>query len=220
MKILIHGFPHSGTTLLRKIIGSVDGIYEVKNETFKITDKEIKDADGKIILIKFAFSYTTFYTKEYDDFIKIYLIRNPYYIYSSLNKRFNNKIPFNHNIDRCLNTINNFMLIKNTVKNTFFIKYEEMFDNNFCLIRNIFETLKIPYTNEIFKNKEVLKYNNMPSEENKTHSEYRLWQIQQPYIYKDTNRPVYLTKEQIEILDNSEIMKRIKYNKPMTVHVI
>jgi len=219
MKILIHGFPHTGTTLLRKILSSVDYIHEIKIETNKITQDDIRDANGKIIVIKFPFSYTTFYTNEYEDYIKIFVIRNPYYIYSSINKRFKNDIPLNHNINRCLNTINNFMYFKNKVKNTFFIKYEEMFDNNFCLIRNIFETLKIPYSNDIFKNKEIIKYDTIPSEEKETHSDYRLWQIQQPYTYKDNNRPVYLTKEQLEILDNSEIMKRINYSRPNIVHI-
>jgi hypothetical protein len=56
-------------------------------------------------------------------------------------------------------------------KNTFFIKYEEMFDDNFCLIRNILETLKIPYSNEIFINKEIIKYDNIPSEEKESEEE-------------------------------------------------
>jgi len=222
MKLIIHGYPHSGTTLLQRIISSIDSVHNIDNETHLITDKMIQDAQNKHVLIKHPFSLTTFFLPEYDDYVKIWIIRNPYYIYSSINKRFKNKIPENHNITRCLNTIYNFMYFKNInkPKNTFYIKYEEMFDNNFLIIRNMLDTLGISYNNDIFINKEDNVYKQIPSDSDYLNKEYRKWQVQQTYEYKDVNRPVYLTKTQIDILDNSPYMKNIGYTRPATVHII
>jgi hypothetical protein len=182
-------------------------------------------ANGKHIVIKFPFTYTTFFEPSYNNYIKIVIIRNPYYIYSSLNSRFKKEIPNNHNINRCLNTIHNFMFLKrNNTKNTFFLKYEEMFDDSFLAIRNILTTLKISYDNSIFKNKVVMDYDKIPNQwddNNKlANQEYRKWQLQQKYEYKDFNRPVFLTQEQYDILENSSVMKEINYKKPDIVNII
>ena len=80
--------------------------------------------------------------------------------------------------------------------------------------------LKVPYTNDIFINKNVKEYTEIPSECGFINEPYRQWQLQQPYEYKDIERPVYLTKQQLEILDNSSIVKKIGYTRPATVHII
>ena len=88
-KILICGFPHCGTSILKSIIGHCDDVEEIYNETHKIC----KDTKKQFILAKCPFTLDSFFNKECEDYIKIFIIRNPLFVFSSLNKRFkyNNK---------------------------------------------------------------------------------------------------------------------------------
>ena len=61
-KIIIIGFPHCGTSILKSIIGHIDDVEEIYNETNII--KEIQ-TDKKFILCKFPFAYNNFFSKEY-----------------------------------------------------------------------------------------------------------------------------------------------------------
>ena len=124
-KIIIFGFPHCGTTILKTIIGHIDNVDEVIGEIYsnnkekhEYTDDEIKNgiykcskgnyankyvddnvinkdlinaytlSPNKFIVCKTPFIYNKF-TDVYNDYIKIFIIRNPLWIYSSLNKRLN-----------------------------------------------------------------------------------------------------------------------------------
>ena len=133
-KILICGFPHCGTTILKSIIGHIDDVEEIYNETNVINKK----TDKKFILCKFPLTHNIFFEKEYNEYIKIFIIRNPLYVFSSLNKRFSYNIPQNHSINRYINTIQLFTKYKNDVQeNIYTIKYENLFKNNYQELRMI-----------------------------------------------------------------------------------
>lgn len=228
MKILICGFPNSGTTLLRHIIGSIDSVYEIEGEYMMasppiynehVISKSTEEfAGSKHILVKCPWLYPEFFTKEFEDYIKIFIIRNPYYVFSSINKRFNYNVAENHNVPRCLKTIQQFMDYQGKLNNFYFIKYEEMFKDNFFWLRTILNSMKLQYTDDIFINKEIPL--EKPLEDNQYLIKYRKWQINQPYIYADIDRPVYLTQEQLNILDNSPILKQINYSRPKNVNIV
>ena len=100
-KIIIFGFPHSGTTILRNIISHIENVYEIVDEVSLINDK-IDYTNYKFVLCKYPYLInenellTTYY-----DYIKIFIIRNPLYVFSSLNKRFENKpLDNNHSINK------------------------------------------------------------------------------------------------------------------------
>ena len=84
-KILICGFPHCGTTILKSIIGHIDDVEEIIDETTIIN----KPTNKKYILCKHPFTDKKFFEKDYEKYIKIFIIRNPVFVFSSLNKRFN-----------------------------------------------------------------------------------------------------------------------------------
>ena len=100
-KILICGFPHCGTSILKSIIGHIEDVEEIYNETTVIT----KNSAKKFILGKFPFALDSFFDEKYKDYIKIFIIRNPLFVFSSLNKRFNYKIPNDHNFACYINTL-------------------------------------------------------------------------------------------------------------------
>ena len=131
-KILICGFPHSGTSILKSILGHIDCVEEIKHEVNYINHRTNKP----YILGKCPFTKEEFFGENFKDYIKIFIIRNPLFIFSSLNKRFEYNIPENTSYNVYLNTIKKFInLKKNVRKNVYTIRYEDMFENNYYAIK-------------------------------------------------------------------------------------
>jgi len=92
-RILICGFPHCGTTIFKSIIGHIDEVEEIINETMVID----KESNKKFILCKWPYTHKTFFEEKYENYIKIFIIRNHLFVFSSLNKRFDYKNRKDHN---------------------------------------------------------------------------------------------------------------------------
>ena len=56
-KILICGFPHCGTSILKSIIGHIEDVEEIYDEIYSITKK----SDKKFILCKWPFTIDNFF---------------------------------------------------------------------------------------------------------------------------------------------------------------
>jgi len=210
-KILICGFPHSGTSILKSIIGHCEDVEEIYTETNKIhctTDK-------KFILAKWPYIYKKYFDEEYDDYIKIFIIRNPVFIFSSLNKRFNYKIPDDHSIELYIDTVRLFNKYKNTNDNNIYtIRYEDLFQNNYQNLKNILDNIGISYTDDIFDNSkyrnEIIPGCKLLSEKpnNSQHGEYRTWQINQSFVSNNDVSKIDLDTFQIEtLINNKHILK-------------
>lgn len=218
-KILICGFPHCGTSILKSIIGHIDDVEEIMDETEKIPETyNIKDK--KYILCKYPFTLKKFFQKEYNDYIKIFIIRNPLFVFSSLNKRFSNNIPNGHSIERYIQTTKLFLACRhNLPKNTYIVRYEDLFENNYKSIRSILDSIGISYKDEIFDNTKYknqlfksieLLDNNIPSPTE--NEKYRTWQINQPFVLNNNNSKIYLSKFQIKKIINNDIILQIYPN--------
>jgi hypothetical protein len=207
-KIIIFGFPHSGTTILRNIISHIENVYEIVDEVPIINDN-IEYTNYKFVLCKYPYLiYENDLLTNYSDYIKIFIIRNPLYVFTSLNKRLENThIDNNHTITKYIDTIVAFNKFKNkNIDNLFLIKYEDMFEDNYKNLKYIFDEIGFSYNDIIFDNS---KYINkvqhgsnltIPTEcpPNYSHMEYRLFQINQPF--KNNNNNINLTEIQHEIL--------------------
>jgi len=213
-KILICGFPHCGTTILKSIIGHSEDVLEIVDETMRINNKS---SDKPFIMCKWPFTKDVFFNKPYENYIKIFIIRNPLYVFSSLNKRFEYNIAKDHSIDVYIDTAKMFINNKNT-KNVFTIKYEDIFENNYQILRDILDTIGINYTDDIFNNS---KYKNIahngtilvdskPTNYGKNnHIKYRTWQINQPFVSNNDNSKIDLTNIQMEKIINNETILQI-----------
>ena len=209
-KIIIFGFPHCGTSILKSIIGHIEDVEEIINETKQINNK----TNNKFILCKNPFTINDFFTKKYGDYIKIFIIRNPLYVFSSLNKRFNYKIPPNESINHYIDTLNNFVNNNNNNNKLFKIKYEELFDNNYQKLKDIFDTIGLNYTDKIFDNTSYnnqhiigIKYNNNDTKPvNTAHTKYRTWQINQPFINNNDPSKLDLTEDQKKQFINNKLV--------------
>lgn len=211
-KIIIFGFPHCGTTILRCIISHIDNVYEIQDEILKIDENNINYINYNFVLGKWPyFINKNELLTNYSDYIKIFIIRNPLYVFSSLNKRFLYDInDTEHTINKYIETITQFNNFKNTkdIDNLFLIKYEDMFENNYKNLKYIFDEIGFNYNDNIFNNSNYINkvqfQNNITIPEkippDYKHTEYRLFQINQKFENNNDNNKIVLTKEQYRIL--------------------
>lgn len=203
IKLIIFGFPHCGTSILKSIIGHIEEVDEIIDETPVITRKTNK----KYILCKYPYTIPNFFTKQYDDYIKIFIIRNPIYVFSSLNKRFQYNIPSKCDIKEYVRTLTKFIQYKQkAMKNLYTIQYEDLFDNHYQNLKVILDHIGFTYTNDIFRNDmyrnkiisgvEIVDH----KPDNTQHSLYRTWQINQPFTNQNMPSKLDLTNQQKQIL--------------------
>jgi Bacterial protein of unknown function (HtrL_YibB) len=216
-KIIIFGYPHTGTSILKSIMGHIDEVDEIIDETKYITNTSPK----KYILCKYPWTLPEFFDTPYQDFIKIFIIRNPLWVFSSINKRFNGNIPdsttFDHSLETYINTLKNFIYYRNNkIPNLYLIRYEDMFDNDYQPLKDIFNSIGLTYTNKIFnntefKNKMVSRPVQIPKEEPKNveHVRYRTYQINQPFVNMNDPSKIDLTEEQKALLQNNEFINEL-----------
>ena len=152
IKIVILGYPHSGTTILKSILGHIDEIHEIYKELPDITTEMFNEAQNqnkKYILIKVP-RLTKENVKKYldDNFIVICIIRNPLYAISSIKKRLGNdsSIKATNNYIKSANT---FVRNTNSEKNIYTIKYEDIFKNDYESLKKILNKIGFNYENNI-----------------------------------------------------------------------
>jgi len=212
-KIIIFGFPHCGTTILKSIIGHIDEVQEIIPECSYIEQKITK----KFAVCKTPFTRGHFFSSSsWSDYHKIFIIRNPFYVFSSLNKRHSFNIDKEHSIENYNETVKMFQYFKYICKipNTYLIRYEDIFDNDYQELKNILNSIGLNYTNNIFDNSKYenivdINYKNIPIEkkpDNKEHGKYRTWQVNQPFVNNNTPSKINITYEQAQkLLDNQYV---------------
>lgn len=212
-KILLFGFPHTGTTIFRNIMGHIEDVDEMLCESrtaFKATDKPF-------IVVKYPFTWDQFFRDEYKDYIKIFVVRNPLWVFSSLNKRFSNNIPADHNMWSYFAVLNNFVKYKeNPIPNTYLIRYEDMFDDNYAAMRSIFDQIGLTYTDRIFNNTEFTNIAQSTSgaipveePEHTNHNMYRAYQVNQPFVNNNTMDKLSLNNAQKHTFKTHPLVQKI-----------
>jgi hypothetical protein len=213
-KILVFGFPHCGTSILKSIIGHIDDVEEIVDETDRITNTSSK----KYILCKYPYTLDEFFTpnNEYNNYIKIFIVRNPLFVFSSLNKRFQYKIPIKCSIESYVRTITKFNQCRNNpIKNLYTIRYEDLFENNYQKLKEIFDSIGLQYTDKTFdnsgyKNKiisNVMLMDHKPK--NTEHDLYRTWQINQPFVNNNDCSKLDLRPEQKNKILNNKMIRLV-----------
>jgi len=232
-QILVTGFPHSGTTILRAKIGECKNTKEQSKEFNDVTEFHPNMPYDfyvwKTPSIPEVFRNNTFSVKEetqYKDTIIIPIIRNPWNVFSSLYKRGIQTGQFSIYDNRQLHSIayyNNAAnvisdAIQNNYKDVYPIKYEDMFDNNFQTLKNIFNKIGLQYDDNIFETKtKEYKHNDCEyiddyDKKDLQNGEYRMWQINQPF--KNMNTDIILPDDFSELLANSPSVQKLGYSDP------
>ena len=176
-----------------------------------------KKTNKKFAVCKFPVALDQFFSDKYKDYIKIFIIRNPLFVFSSLNKRFNYKIPDDHGFDRYVYVLNLFCKNKNT-ENVYTIRYEDLFENDYHNLKKIINNIGIKYDDIIFDN---TKYTNLINEnikvpkkkpKNIEHNEYRTWQINQTFVSKNDISKIDLSEIQKEQIINNHYVLQLYPN--------
>lgn len=235
-KIIIFGFPHSGTTILRTIIDHIPEVYTHVQETRNITKEMITNANKEnksIILIKYPYVIDL---DKYKDYVKIFLIRNPLWIFSSLNIRFadKDKLPNGHDLVSYYKMAKMFRDTKTQkIKKLYHIRYEDMFDNNYRNLKIMFNKMGLKYTDKIFSNTKYFNSNSYnqykETEEDRKmileknveayKGNYRTWQINQQFKNMNYSKKVKIKKRQMRFLQekihplNIYDIKKIRFRK-------
>jgi len=219
-KIIVCGFPHCGTTILKSIIGHIPKVEETPGEKYFLEEKDRK-TDKEYLLCKTPYANQSIFSKTYDSYIKIFIIRNPKWVFSSLNRRFSYKLPFDHTIIIYIKICKLFLMqLKKKTPGVYCIKYEDLFEDNHIHVKKIFDDIGFEYKDEIFQNDLYVNMSNQvnynpdnfitdkPVDETQ-HSIYRTWQINQPFVNNNDESKIQLTDQQIKIIKENKWIQKL-----------
>ena len=229
-KIIIIGFPHCGTTVLRSIIGNCKNVYATPNkiEERSVTKGMAKTGErlGKeFYVIKWLAPLNL--EKEFLDYYKIIMIRNPYYVFSSIRKRFEKthgkkkSLPGGHDLPHYVKHISIWNETKTKeIPKLYHLRYEDMFVNNYKKLKEIFKDIGLKYTSDTFDTTSFyssshpsIKLEHIKKQPEGPHiREYKSWQLNQPF--RNMNKPEklkYLGDFYKKRLDESKVIKRLGY---------
>jgi len=241
-KILVTGFPHTGTSILKSKFGECGNLYECPYEWFTITNDDINNSNNKEFILKKTpiipveirangLAYTRVSGTEYSDYILIFVIRNPYNVMSSLIKSGHNPlnklgpnegIDYHHSVGEYLAAAKFFKEAKDgNYKNVYSIRYEDFFPNDFEKLKELMDKIGVEYTNDVFLNRSKdykivsgINLDKIDTNEinQKNKAIYRTWQINQPF--QNMNGEVNIPDELSDILKNSNIIQELGYSDP------
>jgi hypothetical protein len=214
--IYIFGFPHCGTSILKSIIGHIPDVQEVIEEIKAPGLFPKVESDKKFLLGKTPYFDPKMITNK--KWFKIFIVRNPIFVFSSLNKRFSYKLNHTHSIKTYLDTLSKFDFYQqNPQENLFLIKYEDLFLNGFDNFKKILSDMGLNYTDEIFDNtsytNRIFKDTNIEKilenkPKNINHKHYRSWQINQEFQNLNDPNSIDLLPVQMELLLSNELVMK------------
>ena len=227
--LLITGFPHCGTSILRAKIGECSNVYEVVSEyRFPIpiekmralqSNKEFmvwKDPLLPNPLLRGGYEHLKDMPNYIDKQI-IFIIRNPYYAFSSLvDGWFMNPYKSEREMliiyERTAKIWLDYKENPNKFPNVHPIKYEDMFDNDFKVLKDLFDKIGLKYSNDIFTNRtkhyQMIGY--------KGRSVEREEQMNKPFVNNNGMKEVKLSYYLMNNLNrNMLIQNKLGYKNPL-----
>lgn len=175
-KILITGYPFSGTTILKSKFGESNNVYEIVDEGFEIRQHHMGwSGDKEFVLIKtpvmpleirvhgVRFLTTNHPESIYKDYSIVFIQRNPWNVFSSTIKAGFDPfaiIPNHHQVEHHFTineyfvSVERFLEAKNgKFPNIYAIRYEDLFVDNYKQIKDIMDSIGLDYNSEIFDTK-------------------------------------------------------------------
>lgn len=242
-KILVTGFPHSGTSILKSKFGECSNLHEVPFETAFVRPEDIHySGDKENILIKYpmlpidiragGIAYTRHPDSRYYEYTIIMVIRNPWNVYTGMIKTGSNPLnnltvdggnsEYHSKVEEYEVAAELFMQARdNNFPNIHAIRYEDFFPNNFQKLRELMDTLNLEYTEEIFTNrtKDYIhwpgkEYANIKDGEDYQSDRYAYRTWQINQPFQNMNSVVNIPEELNKILSESEIIKKLGYSDP------
>lgn len=246
IKILVTGFPHTGTSILKSKFGECTNLHEVgseqpfvyPNDIHHSTDKEFILVKNPILPIDIragGVRFTRHKDSRYYDYTIIFVIRNPWNVFTSiikdgadpLNKLEPNGGPQYHIKVQEYMVAAEFFLEsqKNKYPNIHTIRYEDFFPNDYQKFRELLDTIGLQYTDDIFINRTKnyihasgINYDSIDAN-NISYGKNRL-ELRTWQInqpFQNMNGEVDIPDELSDILENSPIIKQLGYTDPRKI---
>jgi hypothetical protein len=239
-KILITGFPHTGTSILKSKFGECNNIFEYPYELDYLRDIELASKkNNEFALIKTPsipieikkYGLGALPNSIYKDYIIILVTRNPWNLFTSIYKSGEDPLK---NDTYHLNPAHTFRIEEYIIScklfldaaignypNVYAIRYEDFFINNFEPIKKIMNDIGLKYNDDLFikRTKDYVGFHgydiNTIDTTNlnyKNRAAIRTWQINQPF--ENMNSDVNIPDELSDILKNSNIIQELGYSDP------
>jgi hypothetical protein len=183
-KIMIIGSPHSGTSILKTIIGKHKSVHSHDGESFEPKERHIQ---GMINLQKYPMMAPELNLNHLKDYKTIFLIREPDYCLRSLRERFKDvEVPDDHKQyfhKEYWQWLMSSYLACGYIK----MRYQDIFNPR--KLEEMFDKLdlKCPispygtYERKLFKDSIIPKEKPDPRD----HVNFRMWQLNQPIMNKN-----------------------------------
>lgn len=224
--LYILAFPHSGSSILKSILGHSPQIFEFPFESNSITDEMRRQSKLK------GCSFTMVKTVIYHPLLevpgkKILIIRDPHFSMSSIQKRFSKTIVSLPSIAHDFKSWERFaqvFLEKQSVPDVFCLRYEDMFLDG---LSNLFRWLGVElkpefinnqkFTNVIVKDTVIDRVLSPPDNSVlENHALYRTWQINQEFTNMNVTEKLSLGQTLKSQIKESKEAKHLGY-APLSV---
>jgi hypothetical protein len=242
-KILITGFPHTGTSILKSKFGECRDVFEVIDEAFEINEYHINSAgDSESILIKTPIipmeirvrgvEYLTLKdpVSVYKDYYVIFVTRNPWNLFTSIIKAGDDPLSHEtwHLSPKYAFTVEEYFIAcerfleasKGNFHNIYTIRYEDFFTNNGQAIKDIMNDIGLDYEDGIlqYKTKDYVFQSKVSIKDiDDMPNEYDRIQMRTWQInqpFQNMNKEVNIPNELSDILKNSNIVQELGYSDP------
>jgi len=234
------GFPHSGTTILKNRMGDCLNCVELQDELPTNNHKELfklnfDSIDKDFVVVKSAMVLEEYYRnpKRFNNYIIVFICRNPYFVFSGIHRRFIN-VRFINKFDTKGNAkflpkhtdfrdyerfANLFLELREKPRsNTYCIKYEDLFKRDFKKLKALFNNIGLVHTPETFTGKFKDEYRvtsgvgiKESSEDPENNFKFRTWQINQGFRNMNLTEKLGMPREWYETIKNSSVVSKLGY---------
>lgn len=246
-KILVTGFPHSGTSILKSKLGECSNLFECIYEESFVKDEHIAELEGKeFILTKTpilpidiragGIHFTRNPQSRYYEYIIILVNRNPWNVFTSIIKDGKNPLNTFHidqsseyyiRVTEWLVASEFFLKAKqDNLEDIYTINYEDFFTNNNSKLFELMDKIGLKYSDDIFQTKTKdyihaphIRYNDIDGS-NVSYEKDRL-ELRTWQInqpFQNMNGEVNIPDELDYMLKNSNIVQELGYTDPRITH--
>ena len=232
-KILITGFPHCGTSILRAKIGEANKLFDQKQESiYPMNISHAKSNGFDFYLWKHPLIHTEFKgnkgysakndSKDFQNTDIISIIRNPYYSLSSFLKRKDNIFQNpNRAVGAYIETATKWLDARDKkYDGVYTIRYEDMFVDNYKALWDITNSIGLMFPMNNFDEKTQTyvmngkQYFETEPTDGFKGAEYRIWQMNQEFKNMNTFDKLDLPTQIEKLLDESDVVKQLGYTNP------
>jgi len=242
-KILITGYPHTGTTILKSKFGECKNVYEVIDEVFELNQSYLNNCDNKeFVLIKTPIipmeirvrgvEYLTLNDPAsiYKDYYIIFVTRNPWNLFTSVIKVGDDPLSgetwhlspkYGFTVEEYFASSKLFLEARNNnFPKIYTIKYEEFFTNDGKAIKDIMDDIGLEYDSNILESKtKEYRFKSAISLDSVgdipiESDRVKMRTWQINQPFQNMNSEVNIPDELSNILKNSNIIQELGYSDP------